>query len=126
MNALEGTITQISTDENLALVGVDTPIDEFSVLLLDTPQQDLQVGVRSKVYFKPTQVLLMAQSPHSCTHNCFASRIAHIQKNTILSLVSLEDGVDVLVATRAFENLGLREGDECWWGVSAGDILLES
>lgn len=126
MNALAYTIANISTEDNLSLLSLETPIGALWVLLLATQDmgEDMRVGARGSAYFKPTQILLMPQNPAPCTHNCFASRIARIQREAILSLVSLEGGISALVPTRSIE--GFSEGDCCFWWVNPSDILLQS
>ncbi len=126
MNTLPAYLKSIEYDENLSLVSLDTPIGTLWVLLLATQdmRQDMSVGAELCAIFKPTQVLLTAQNPAPYVQNCFASRITHIQKDTILSLVSLEGGIDALVPTRGIDNLG--EGDRCFWYVNPSDVLLES
>ncbi len=126
MNALAYTIADISTEDNLNLLSLETPIGALWVLLLTAQDmgEDMRVGARGRAYFKPTQVLLMPQNPAPCTHNCFASRVIHIQRDAILSLVSLEGGISALVPTRGIE--GLSEGARCFWCVNPSDILLQS
>lgn len=121
MNTLAYTFKSITTDENLGLASLDTPIGTLWVLLLAA--QDVRVGMRGNAYFKPTQVLLAPRDCVLCAHNCFQSRITHIKRDKILSLVGLEGGINALVPTHDVGDLDV--GDYCSWYVNPSDILLE-
>ncbi|MFC3867597.1 hypothetical protein [Helicobacter equorum] len=126
MNTLPYTITNITHDRDLGLVGLQTPIGTLWVFVLITPHTrcTLAMGTSGLAYFKPTQVLLARKDSHLYTQNCFQSRIQHITKDTILSLISLECGISALVATQDTEAFAI--GDLCAWYINPSDILLES
>lgn len=126
MNTLPYTITNITHDKDLGLVGLQTPVGTLWAFVLATPhtRYTLAMGVSGLAYFKPTQVLLAHKDSHLYTQNCFQSRIQHITKDTILSLVSLECGISAIVATQDTKALAM--GDLCAWYINPSDILLES
>lgn len=126
MNTLPYTITNITHDKDLGLVSLQTPIGTLWAFMLITShtRYTLAMGVSGLAYFKPTQVLLAHKDSHLYTKNCFQSRIQHITKDTILSLVSLECGISALVATQDTKAFAI--GDLCAWYINPSDILLES
>lgn len=126
MNTLPYTITNITHDKDLGLVGLQTPVGTLWAFVLATlhTRYTLAIGVSGLAYFKPTQVLLAHKDSHLYTQNCFQSRIQHITKDTILSLVNLECGISAIVATQDTKALAM--GDLCAWYINPSDILLES
>lgn len=126
MNTLPYTITNITHDKDLGLVGLQTPVGTLWAFMLITShtRYTLAMGASGLAYFKPTQVLLAHKDSHLYTKNCFQSRIQHITKDTILSLVSLECGISAIVATQDTKAFAM--GDLCAWYINPSDILLES
>ncbi|MBR2112824.1 MAG: hypothetical protein IJ950_07885 [Helicobacter sp.] len=126
MNTLPYTITNITHDKDLGLVGLQTPVGILWAFVLATPhtRYTLTMGASGLAYFKPTQVLLAHKDSHLYTQNCFQSRIQHITKDTILSLINLECGISAIVATQ--DTKAFVVGDLCAWYINPSDILLES
>lgn len=130
MNRLRGTITRIESTDHLSLVDVEVAGDQFTAILVETPESAawLQAGNAVAVLFKETEVSLAKNlSGEISLRNRMAARVESIRRGKLLSEVRLDyrgHPVTSVITTRSVERLQLAPGDAVEGLVKANEVTL--
>lgn len=130
MNRLHGIIVGVESSDHLSLVDVEVEGDQFSAILVETPQSAawLQAGKAVAVLFKETEVSLAKNlSGEISLRNRMAARVESIRRGKLLSEVRLEyrgHPVTSVITTRSVERLQLAPGDAVEGLVKANEVTL--
>ena len=130
MNRLLGTIIAIESNEHLSLVDVVAGQNNFTAMLMETPQNApyLKVGNTVAILFKETEVSLAKNlSGKISLRNIIRGTVRLIRRGDILCEVVLDrDGQPLtsIITTRAIKRLELKEGDVVDALVKANEVSL--
>jgi len=126
MNALNATITSVTTSENLSCLGVLVGQDIFYLLLAEASDATELLETNVTLAFKETEVILSKDST-TTTANCTRATVQKIERGIILSQITLlyhETTIAALIPTLTFELLDIALDDEVSWMVNPSEISL--
>ena len=134
MNVLQGTITAITTEEELSLVKVDAAGNSFTAILIDTPEQSayLRPGHPVRLLFKETGVIIATTSPLAISvQNRIPCRIKKVNTGKLLCelTLSLEDSdaeIRSIITRNACEQLSLQEGHRVIALIKTNEVSLSA
>lgn len=130
MNRLRGIVAHTETSDHLSLVDVDVDGDQFTAMVVETPDSAayLNVGCSVWVLFKETEVSLAKNlSGMISLRNRIPGRIIAIIRGKLLSEVRLDyrgHSVTSIITTRSVERLALKPGDAVVGLVKANEVTL--
>lgn len=130
MNRLHGIIASVETSNQLSLVDVDVGGDQFTAMVVETPNSAayLNAGCAVWVLFKETEVSLAKNfSGMISLRNRILGRIKAIHRGKLLSEVRLDyrgQTVTSIITTRSVERLALQVGDAVEGMVKANEVTL--
>lgn len=126
MNKILCTITDIVSDEQIALVSMCSKEHIFTAMLLG---HHLEIGMEVNVLFKETEVMICDSSYSKISaRNRFVSKVLSVHKTKTISRVvfEFEGGViSSLVSTPALEELMIAEGLVFGWFVKSSEVMIE-
>jgi len=127
VNKVRAEVRTIEASGHLHRITLDAGGETFVVITLELGE-DFVVGSRVYISFKSTHVAIARGLQGDVTiSNRIASKVETIRRKPILTevvLYSRAGSFTALITTRAFERLGLQEGDEVTALMKASDLYL--
>lgn len=129
MNTLKGNIVAIQKSDSLMLVFMDVEGQLFNSLLLEnTSENALHVGMDVLLIFKETEVTLATTESIVSEKNSLVSKITHIENGKLLANITLDffgNNINAIITQGALHGLRCKIGDEFRWIVKASEITLQ-
>ena len=130
MNRLSGIIAKIQQSGAILLVDVDVDGHDFSAMLIESATQPewIQKGNSIKLVFKETEMSLEKNLTGMISmRNRIKCMVQHIERGELLSKVEVKfKGYAIIstIATRSFDSLNIKVGDELEALVKANEVSL--
>lgn len=129
MNTLKGNIVAIQKSDSLMLVFMDVEGQLFNSLLLEnTSENALSIGMDVLLIFKETEVTLATTESIVSEKNSLVSKITHIENGKLLANITLDffgNNINAIITQGALHGLRCKIGDEFRWIVKASEITLQ-
>ncbi|TKI70209.1 hypothetical protein FCU45_02675 [Sulfurimonas crateris] len=130
MNILKGDIVSIKESDSLMLVFMEVEGHIFNSLLLENSDENrLEVGMDVHLIFKETEVTLATTDSIVSERNSFVSKITHIENGKVLANIRLDflgHDINALITKGALHGLKCKVGDEFQWIVKASEVTLQT
>lgn len=129
MNILKGNIVSIKQSDSLMLVFMDVEGQLFNSLLLENSDENrLEVGMDVHLIFKETEVTLATTGSIVSEKNSFVSKVTHIENGKVIANIRLDffgNDINAVITKGALHGLKCKIGDEFRWIVKASEITLQ-
>ncbi len=130
MNCLNGTISDVSSQNHLSIVTIDVMGIPMRAIVLDSPKTAdyLHEGSKVSVLFKETEVILaLPGMRHISLQNKLVCTVTHIDKGKLLGKVVMNfkgTSITSIVTARAVEQLALEPGIEILALIKTNEVML--
>lgn len=128
MNILKGTIVSIKQSDSLSLIFIDVEGQLFNSLVVESGENNFEVGAEVNLIFKETEVTLATTNSILSERNSFVSKITHIENGKLLANITLDffgNEINAIITKGALHGLKCKIGDEFLWVVKASEITLQ-
>lgn len=126
MNKIQCTITDIISDEHIALVSMHSKDHIFTAMILD---HHLEVGMKVNALFKESEVMICDSSYSKISaRNRFVSKVLSVHRDKTIArvLFEFEGGViSSLVSSVAIDEMMIAEGLIFGWFVKSSEVMIE-
>lgn len=126
MNKIQCTITNITTDNQIALVSMRSKEHIFTAMLLD---HHLEIGMKVNALFKENEVMICDSSYDKISaRNRFVSKVLSVEKTKTIARVVFEfegGSISSLVSAPAIAELMIAEGLLFGWFVKSSEVMIE-
>lgn len=126
MNKIQCTITDIISDEHIALVSMHSKDHIFTAMILD---HHLEVGMKVNALFKESEVMICDSSySRISARNRFVSKVLSVHRDKTIArvLFEFEGGViSSLVSSVAIDEMMIAEGLIFGWFVKSSEVMIE-
>ena len=132
MNQVTGIISEIITEGALSIVRIKCNNVVMSSVVIDTPEtnEQLKVGVETKIIFKETEVILGKGNVDNISlRNKLPGIIQSIESGNLLSKLGVETSVGLIysiITKNAVTNLDIKVGDEVIAMIKTNEVMLSS
>lgn len=126
MNKIQCIITDIISDEHIALVSMHSKDHIFTAMILD---HHLEVGMKVNALFKESEVMICDSSYSKISaRNRFVSKVLSVHRDKTIArvLFEFEGGViSSLVSSVAIDEMMIAEGLIFGWFVKSSEVMIE-
>ena len=128
MNILKGTIVSIKQSDSLSLIFIDVEGQLFNSLVVESGENNFEVGAEVNLIFKETEVTLATTNSILSERNSFVSKITHIENGKLLANITLDffgNEINAIITKGALHGLKCKIGYEFLWVVKANEVTLQ-
>lgn len=129
MNQIKAVITNIETQENLALIEFDFLSEKLTMITLDI-NKSLKTGDRGLLNINPSQVAIAKTKSIELSYsNQLKAKIIEIETGKLLCSLTLElkdkSKIGALITSKSAKKMALKKGDDVLALLKASQISLQ-
>ena len=129
MNSLTAHIEDISSNDQLVLLGLKHGDSRLTAILLATPAALLlRKGEEVKVEFKETEVFISTdENPRISIQNRLKGKVVDVVSDGLLSQVCIDIGsaqIKSVITANAVKQLGLKPGDQAIAMIKTNELMI--